>query len=96
METVQLISNYQTYLAETHPEKLKSLLKDILVACEYDIVGFTEKHFSPQGYTCVWILAESHLAVHTFPENNLTYIELSSCNAAKNEQFKALIREWEA
>lgn len=27
----------------------------------------------------LWLLAESHFAIHTFPEENKMYIEISSC-----------------
>ena len=30
---------------------------------------------------------ESHFAIHTFPEENKTYIELSSCNEEKQIYF---------
>ena len=29
--------------------------------------------------TALFLLSESHFAIHTFPEENTTYIELSSC-----------------
>ena len=38
-----------------------------------------EHYFTPYGYTALFLLAESHFALHTFPEENKTYIELSSC-----------------
>jgi S-adenosylmethionine/arginine decarboxylase-like enzyme len=82
-----LISNYRAYVKETRPEALKPLFEGFLHQCAYEVVGFTEKYFEPQGYTCVWILAESHLALHTFPEFQKTYVELSSCNLQKNDAF---------
>lgn len=36
-------------------------------------------------------MAESHLAIHTFPEKELCYVELSSCNAQKNQLFQSLL-----
>lgn len=35
--------------------------------------------FDPFGYTCLILLSESHLAIHTFPERGKAYIELTSC-----------------
>ncbi len=57
----------------------------------FHIVGFNEHHFEKQGYTCFWLLAESHLALHTFPESEKTYVELSSCNPDKLKNFQTLI-----
>jgi len=36
-------------------------------------------HFKPQGETGLWLLAESHLAVHTYPESKYLSIDLYTC-----------------
>lgn len=87
-----LIANFSCYVEETDPETLRQLCDELLRDCNYQVLSFTEHHFQPQGYTALWLLGESHLAVHTFPENGTCYLELSSCNAAKNEQFKKLLQ----
>jgi len=46
-----------------------------------------EHNFAPQGYTAIWLLSESHFAIHTFPEEHKTYIELSSCNREMYDRF---------
>ena len=35
--------------------------------------------FSPQGLTAVALLAESHIAVHTYPEEHSIFVEVMSC-----------------
>ena len=45
----------------------------------FNVLNFTEHHFDPEGYTALWLLGESHLAIHTFPEHGTTYLEMSSC-----------------
>lgn len=62
---------------------LKIVFETNLVKSNFKIVNFIEHYFTNQGYTCVWLLAESHLAIHTFPENNKSYIQISSCNKHK-------------
>jgi S-adenosylmethionine decarboxylase len=37
--------------------------------------------FQPHGATCVLVLAESHLTVSTWPEHELTHIDLFTCRA---------------
>jgi len=54
-------------------------LKKLLIDSNFGIEDKIEKHFEPFGYTGLWLLSESHFAIHTFPEENKTYIELSSC-----------------
>ncbi|WP_017733094.1 S-adenosylmethionine decarboxylase family protein [Nafulsella turpanensis] len=86
-----LIDNFKSWVQETDPATLKALMAEYLERCQFQVLNFTEHYFSPHGYTCLWLLGESHLAIHTFPEKGLCYIELSSCNAKKNEQFQSLL-----
>jgi S-adenosylmethionine decarboxylase proenzyme len=43
------------------------------------IVGDLFHHFSPQGVTGVVVVAESHLAIHTWPEFNYASVDLFTC-----------------
>ncbi len=92
MEAV--IYNHKIWLKETKPDTLFEKLNNLLYTSGYTVIGHLDKHFEPYGYTCVWLLAESHLAVHTFPENNKTYIELSGCNQEMNEIFINDLSNW--
>ncbi len=58
-------------------------LTSIIKKSGHTVLGTKDYNFVPQGYTCVWLLAESHLACHTYPEHNLVYIQLSSCSESK-------------
>ena len=85
------IYNIRTWIKEINPEKLKNNYSDLLGLSKFDILNFQEHYFEPEGYTALWLLGESHLAIHTFPEENKSYIELSSCNLEYYEFFKANI-----
>ena len=89
-----LIDNYRTWVPETTPALLKARITEWLEQCNFQILNVAEHHFKPHGYTCLWLLGESHLAIHTFPEKETCYLELSSCNSAKNEQFKSLLKAY--
>ena len=60
-------------------DELMQEYKERLSNCGFGICGQIEKKFTPQGYTILILLSESHFAIHTFPEHNTYYIELSSC-----------------
>jgi S-adenosylmethionine decarboxylase len=90
----ELIYNRKLWVSETEPEKLRLQLGQFLEDCGYKILGFMEHYFEPEGYTALWLLAESHLALHTFPEKKAAYIELSGCNYNKNEHFYQLLINW--
>lgn len=84
------IYNHTDWINECSPNILKKMYEQRLLKSGFTIISFNEHHFENQGYTCFWLLAESHLAIHTFPENNKSYIELSSCNKEKLDIFKSL------
>lgn len=86
-----LIDNYKTWVGETEPALLKELMTEWLNRCEFQVLNFTEHYFQPHGYTCLWLLGESHLAIHTFPEKQRCYVELTSCNFDKNKMFQSLL-----
>jgi S-adenosylmethionine/arginine decarboxylase-like enzyme len=87
------IWNYSEWIAETNPNKIKELFDRLLNESGFNILKITEHHFQPQGYTCLWLLSESHFAVHTFPEFGKTYIELSSCNLDYYKMFIESIKD---
>ena len=82
------IWNYHRWIRETEPEYLKPKYEDMLKEAGFKLLEFMEYHFKPYGYTAIWLLGESHFAVHTFPEEGKSYIELSSCNREDFYKFK--------
>lgn len=84
--------NKRFYTAITDPLDLRELFENKLRAHGLQILGFMEYQFEPQGYTAIWLLAESHLAIHSFPEQGLSYVELSFCNEEKFEEFEQSLR----
>lgn len=85
--TAAAIYNHQFWVEETAPKKLKEVHDKFLRDAGFTIITFNEHYFEEQGYTCFWLLGESHLAIHTFPESKKSYIELSSCNKEKLDDF---------
>lgn len=85
--------NLSGWINHTDADYLKTVLNELLEKSTFKVLNYAENRFSPYGFTGLWLLAESHFAVHTFPENDLTYIELSSCNQLKHEIFEKLLLE---
>lgn len=67
------------WVKETRPDVLMAACEKMLLESGFKIVEKAVHFFSPQGFTAVFILAESHLAIHTFPEEGKSYVQLSSC-----------------
>jgi S-adenosylmethionine decarboxylase len=45
----------------------------------YTILGEVDHEFHPQGCSFIFLLSESHLSVHTFPEKNHLAFDLYTC-----------------
>ena len=71
--------NYQNWVEETNPFELRNKYDSQLKESGVGVLSFVDYNFEPQGYTALWLLSESHFAIHTFPEEGKSYIELSSC-----------------
>lgn len=87
------IWNHSEWIKETQSKKLREFFDEVLVKCGFHILDVTEHHFKPQGYTCLYLLSESHFAIHTFPEYGKSYIELSSCNMEYYKRFIELTKD---
>lgn len=74
------IWNYSQWINICDSSELREAFENALKKSGFNILGFIEHYFVPYGYTALWLLGESHFALHTFPECNRSYIELSSCN----------------
>ena len=81
------IFNYHGYIKETDPVTLARESVLILSSSGFTIFDAVEYSFQPIGWTGLWLLGESHFAIHTFPEINTTYFELSSCNEEMCDKF---------
>jgi S-adenosylmethionine decarboxylase len=79
--------NYSSWIEETNPTILFDLFMQKLNKAGFGVEDVVEKHFKPQGYTSLFLLSESHFAIHTFPEQKQTYIELSSCIKTPFDNF---------
>ena len=79
--------NWSSWVKDTDPKTLDKTYKTRLLDAGFKIVNECEHFFEPQGYTKLYLLAESHFAIHTFPEAGKTYIELSSCVDKPFEAF---------
>lgn len=61
-------------------ETIQPLMRKIIDDMKLNVVGEVHKQFEPIGATCLYLLAESHLSIHTFPEGKYCTIDLYCCN----------------
>jgi S-adenosylmethionine decarboxylase len=67
------------------PDGLKNILKTICSQFDFKILGETEQVFYPQGFTVLFLLSESHISIHTFPEKNYLAFDIYTCREYKDD-----------
>lgn len=82
-------------------DKLNLLLKNICQNNEFDILNIIEHKFDPIGCSIIFLLSESHISIHTFPERNHMSFDIYTCrqyetNHAYNNIYKFLIDKLKA
>ena len=58
---------------------LKKMLKNICLEYDFQILQEVEHQFEPQGCSILFLLSESHLSIHTFPEKNHMSFDIYTC-----------------
>jgi len=58
---------------------IKDICRRLCHENDYKILGEIEHRFEPEGYTFLFLLSESHLSVHTFPERKYLSFDLYTC-----------------
>jgi len=49
------------------------------VKCQSTLLALHSHKFDPQGVTCVAMLAESHISIHTWPETGMAVCDIFTC-----------------
>ena len=47
--------------------------------CRSTLLALNSHKFDPQGVTCVAMLAESHISIHTWPEKGMAVCDAFTC-----------------
>lgn len=89
--------NNVTEIGNCEKDKLYDLCDSL---CK--IFGFTVLHkyhheFTPQGVTLFYLLAESHISIHTFPEEKYISMDIYTCKynkRFKRNTLKTLLEIW--
>lgn len=73
---------YVVNIADKLVEKLK-----------LNVVERISHKFEPHGITLVYVLSQSHLVIHTWPESNTLHIDLISCKKIDKIEIERVIHE---
>ena len=77
IQNIELLNNFY---------QLTLLLKDICQNNDFQILNAVEYKFEPIGCSIIFLLSESHLSIHTFPEKNHMSFDLYTCRQYKDNE----------
>ena len=66
---------------------VQSDITRIIRSCDLDIVEKVCHQFD-RGYTSVWLLQQSHVSIHSWPEYNFLTLNIEVCNFAGDDPSK--------
>lgn len=64
--------------------ELNNMLEKICDKYNFQILGKKEHIFDPIGCSIIFLLSESHISIHTFPEKNHMSFDIYTCRQYKN------------
>ena len=82
-------------------KKMELLLETICEAYNVTVLNRAAHEFSPQGLSILYLLSESHISIHTFPERDYIALDIYTCREYKDnsvylEIYAYLIDSFEA
>jgi len=95
------IKNITNHTLLSTPDLIKTMLDNICKKYKYTILQKSTHIFQPQGFTAIYLLSESHISIHTFPENNYAAIDIYTCRQYPDNQvyleiYDYLIEQFQA
>lgn len=72
------LSGCRADLLESIPQ-IRGIMADAAVAAGAKVLGVSAHKFSPQGISCIVVIAESHLSIHTWPETGYAALDIYTC-----------------
>lgn len=78
-------------------ENVKRILERVLINSKLNVVANVFHQFAPYGVSGVFLLRESHLSIHTWPEYEYAAIDIFSCGAEEDalQALSLLIKEFQ-
>ncbi|MFA8451427.1 MAG: S-adenosylmethionine decarboxylase [Bacteroidales bacterium] len=87
------IHSFQSWVDFKDIERSKQVCAQILKDSGFNVLNYSEQLFPGGGFTAIWLLGESHLAIHLFMPEGKMFFDLASCNKNKSDLFSDYFRK---
>jgi len=81
--TLAIVENVDAALADD-PAVLERALREGVRAGAFTLFHIASAKFHPQGATAAAIVGESHLALHSWPEERRLFVDIASCSTRES------------
>ena len=75
-------------LSDTLLSSIEEIAEDLIADLNLNVVKKMTHAFHPAGTTLAYILSESHLLIHTWPELGMIHIDLVTCSYRSEREFE--------
>jgi S-adenosylmethionine decarboxylase len=75
-------------------DSITQLLDTICKKYDFHVLNVVKHEFSPHGITILYLLSESHISVHTFPEREYLALDIYTCRDYSNNVIYETIYEY--
>jgi len=65
------------------PQRFETALREAIAAGGFTMLHHHVHQFAPQGVTAAAVLSESHIALHSWPEDGVLFVDLATCSSAE-------------
>ena len=72
--------------------RIEKIADSIISDLDLNVVKKFSHAFSPQGITLIYILSESHLVIHTWPESGYIHIDMVTCSIRTEKEFERSLK----
>lgn len=80
LNSVHLIADFESPHFIECPRKIRKILWEAALVAKSTPLKTSIHKFPLQGMTGVVLLAESHISIHTWPENNYMAVDIFTCS----------------
>ena len=96
-QSIPTINHYIALIKLDHLDErfdfFQEKIQQIIDYLDLKVVDEMSHYFIPQGATFIYVLSQSHIIFHTWPEYDLVHIDLVSCSKKTQDEFEDSIKK---
>ena len=83
------ITNVSSEIINNH-ELLRLKCDELLKEIDMNVLQISDYSFQPHGYTLLYLLSESHMSLHSWPEHGTLKMDLFTCSGKKFDNINSI------